>query len=46
MNDDFVIVHVVEARYLGGYRVWLRFDDGLEGRSTSRSTWAAASSNP
>lgn len=24
-------VRVVEARYLSGYRVWLRFDDGLEG---------------
>ncbi len=22
---------VVEARHRGGYRVWLRFDDGLEG---------------
>jgi len=22
---------VVEAKYLGGYRVWLRFKDGLEG---------------
>lgn len=26
-----MIVHVVEARYLEGHRVWLRFDDGLEG---------------
>ena len=25
------IPHVVQARHLGGYRVWLRFDDGLEG---------------
>jgi hypothetical protein len=24
-------VEVVDARYLGGYRIWLRFDDGLEG---------------
>jgi hypothetical protein len=24
-------VRVVEARYLRGYQVWLRFDDGLEG---------------
>lgn len=24
-------VQVIEARYLDGYRVWLRFDDGLEG---------------
>ena len=23
--------HVVEARYLGGHSIWLRFDDGLEG---------------
>jgi hypothetical protein len=23
--------HVVDARHLGGHRVWLRFDDGLEG---------------
>jgi len=22
---------VTEARYLGGYRVWLRFEDGLDG---------------
>ncbi len=26
-----MIVHVVEARYLEGHRVWLRFDDGLQG---------------
>jgi hypothetical protein len=25
------IAHVREARALGGHRVWLRFDDGLEG---------------
>jgi hypothetical protein len=24
-------VRVLDARYLDGYRVWLRFDDGLEG---------------
>ena len=24
-------IRVKEARYLGGYRVWLRFDDGLAG---------------
>lgn len=24
-------VRVLDARYLEGYRVWLRFDDGLEG---------------
>lgn len=23
--------HVVDARHAGGYRVWLRFDDGLTG---------------
>lgn len=26
-----MFVHVVEARYLGEHRVWLRFDDGLAG---------------
>jgi hypothetical protein len=25
------LAHVVEARYLGGHSVWLRFEDGLEG---------------
>lgn len=25
------IVHVVRARYLDAHRVWLRFEDGLEG---------------
>ncbi len=25
------LVRVLEARYLGGHRVWLRFDDGFEG---------------
>lgn len=25
------LAHVIEARYLGGHRVWLRFNDGLEG---------------
>ncbi|NOT29388.1 MAG: DUF2442 domain-containing protein [Planctomycetes bacterium] len=29
--SDPTFVHVIEARYRGGYRVWLRFDDGLEG---------------
>lgn len=29
--NDPMLVEVVEARYLGGYRVWLRFDDGIEG---------------
>ncbi len=24
-------MHVVDTRHLGGHRVWLRFDDGLEG---------------
>ena len=24
-------MHVLEARHLGGHRVWLRFNDGLEG---------------
>jgi hypothetical protein len=26
-----MLVHVLEARHLGGHRVWLRFDDGLTG---------------
>lgn len=26
-----MLVHVVEARHCGGHRVWLRFNDGLEG---------------
>lgn len=27
------MLHVVAARPLGGHRVWLRFDDGVEGES-------------
>jgi hypothetical protein len=30
-SNDEPFVHVVEARHRGGHRVWLRFDDGLEG---------------
>ena len=26
-----MIPHVIDARHAGGYRVWLRFDDGLSG---------------
>ena len=26
-----MLVQVVEARHQGGFRVWLRFDDGLDG---------------
>lgn len=26
------IEQVIEARHAGGYRIWLRFDDGLEGQ--------------
>lgn len=26
-----MLVHVTEARPLGEHRIWLRFDDGLEG---------------
>jgi len=26
-----MIVHVIEAQHRGGFRVWLRFDDGLDG---------------
>jgi len=28
---DMMVVQVVEARYRGEHRVWLRFDSGLEG---------------
>ena len=31
MIDVRMIVHVLEARYRGGHRVWLRFDDGVDG---------------
>jgi hypothetical protein len=26
-----MLIHVTEVRPLGGYRLWLRFDDGAEG---------------
>jgi Protein of unknown function (DUF2442) len=26
-----MVVKIVEARYLGDYKVWLRFSDGVEG---------------
>jgi hypothetical protein len=26
-------IHVLEARYRGDHRVWLRFDDGLSGET-------------
>ncbi len=26
-----MFLHVLEARYVGGYTIWLRFDDGAEG---------------
>ena len=26
-----MLVHVTEAKHRGGHRVWLRFNDGLEG---------------
>ena len=29
--NNLALVHVVEAEYRGGHRVWLRFNDGLEG---------------
>lgn len=31
MIDFRMMVQVLEARYQGEYRVWLRFDDGVEG---------------
>ena len=26
-----MLVHVIEAKHRGGHRVWIRFNDGLEG---------------
>jgi len=26
-----MLLHIVEAEYLGDYKIWLRFDDGAEG---------------
>ena len=26
-----MLVHVVDARYVAGHTLWLRFDDGVEG---------------
>ena len=26
-----MVAHIDEARYAGGYRIWLRFEDGAEG---------------
>lgn len=35
--------HVVDARYAGGYRVWLRFADGLSGEiDLSAELWGPA----
>jgi hypothetical protein len=31
MLDLRMMVQVLEARYQGGYRAWLRFDDGTRG---------------
>ncbi len=31
MIDTCMMVQVLEARYRGGHRVWLRFDDGDDG---------------
>ena len=31
MATHRTFVHVVEAKALGGHRVWLRFDDGVSG---------------
>lgn len=31
MIDTIMMVQVLEARYQGGHRVWLRFDDGVDG---------------
>ena len=29
--SDHAFIDLVEARHVGGFRVWLRFEDGLEG---------------
>ena len=26
-----MFVHIVDARYVSGYRIWVRFEDGLSG---------------
>ena len=31
MTPNRRFVHVVEAEYRGGHRIWLRFDDGVAG---------------
>lgn len=31
MIGNRMMVQVLEAHYRGGFRVWLRFDDGLDG---------------
>jgi hypothetical protein len=31
MSDAWNFARVLEARYMGDYRVWGRFDDGIEG---------------
>ena len=31
MIRSAMLVELIEARYLGAHRVWLRFDDGLDG---------------
>ena len=31
MIDASMLVHVLEARHRGDHRVWLRFDDGVDG---------------
>ena len=31
MKTQAMFMHVTDAKYLGGHRVWLRFNDGAEG---------------
>lgn len=31
IHEPHTMIEVVEARYLGGYVIWLRFKDGTEG---------------
>jgi hypothetical protein len=32
-----MLTHVVDAKYRGGHRVWLKFNDGLEGEANLAS---------
>ena len=38
--------HVVDARYLSGHRLWLMFDDGLEGEINLKGVLKGPIFNP